>query len=86
MTQHGISCLAAVLASLCILFMPGGTSGCTGERYCDCFVRTTPWIVAVLYSLVLTIIYFNSNNLVWNDEIPHNMGAYLHVHNATLIL
>ena len=30
------------------------------------------------YSLVVTIIYFNSNNLVRNDEIPHNVGAYLY--------
>ena len=38
MTQHKTSCLAAVLVSLCITFMPGGTNGCTGERYRGCFV------------------------------------------------
>ena len=27
---------------------------------------------------MVTIIYVNSNNLVWNDEIPHNVGAYLY--------
>ena len=39
MTQHKTSCLAAVLASLCItLYMAGGANGCTGERYCGCSV------------------------------------------------
>ena len=36
MTQHKTSCLAAVLVSLCITFVPGGTNGCTGERYREC--------------------------------------------------
>ena len=30
------------------------------------------------YSLVVTILYVNSNNLVRNDEILHNVGAYLY--------
>ena len=39
MTQHKTSCLAAVLASVCITFyMPGGTNCCTGEPTCMLFV------------------------------------------------
>ena len=38
MTQHKTSCCAAVFVSLCITFMPGGTNGCTGERYRRCSV------------------------------------------------
>ena len=34
MTPHKTSCLAALLASLCITFMPRGTNGCTGEPTC----------------------------------------------------
>ena len=38
MTQYGTSYLVAVLVSLNITFIPRRTSGCTGERYRDCFV------------------------------------------------
>ena len=43
-TQHKTSCLAAVLVSLCITFVPGGTNGCTGERYRECCCLND-WIV-----------------------------------------
>ena len=39
MTQHKYSCFAAVLVPLCITFMPGGTSGCTGEAICAFCVK-----------------------------------------------
>ena len=46
MDQHRTSSLAAVLVSLCITFIPGGTNGCTGEPTCILCVNF--WIV-VLY-------------------------------------
>ena len=50
MTQQKISCLAAVLVSLCATFMPGGTNGCTGERTCTLCVNF--WIVVVVYTCI----------------------------------
>ena len=65
MTQHKTSCLAAVLVSLCITFMPGGTNGCTGE----------PDIVDVLfkrldccYPMKIVVNDVSGISLVRNDE------------------
>ena len=46
MAQHQTSCLAAVLTSLCITFIPGGTTGCTGEPTCMFCVDF--WIAVVV--------------------------------------
>ena len=46
MTQHKTSCLAAVLVSFCIMFMAGGTNGCTGEP--TCMFCLNYWVVGIL--------------------------------------
>ena len=43
MARHKMSCLAAVFASFCVMFMPGGTNGCTGQPTCTFCVNF--WIV-----------------------------------------
>ena len=62
MTQHKTSYLAAVLVSLCITFVPGGTNGCTGERCRGYFV----WIKD-------SSIYVR---LVRNDGYLHGYSTY----------
>ena len=46
MTQQKTNCLAAVLVSFCITFMPGGTTGCTGEP--TCMFCLNYWVVGIL--------------------------------------